>query len=88
MEQLEKEIVAWHTSRFPDATIEEIEEKVAEEVQEFLRADTDKNYWEELADVFITHAAWTHRSSNGEVSLTDIIRLKFKQVVEKYGEKP
>jgi hypothetical protein len=84
MEQLEQEVIAWHRATFPNATEQAVVEKCGEEINEWLETTNSeapaKEYWNEFADVIITHMAYIAKTSNGEVTLADIVRLKFDEV--------
>ena len=81
IEDIEKEVIEWHRATFPNATLGAIEKKIAEELYEFgtvinTEGSKPKDYWNEFADVIITHMAYLAKSSNGEVTLAGIINWK------------
>jgi len=63
MTELEKDIVAWHKKTFPNATIENVVDKIEEEILEyeqelFSSSQSVLRMAEELADVFIVAIRW------------------------------
>jgi NTP pyrophosphatase (non-canonical NTP hydrolase) len=84
MDSIEKDVLEWHRETFPRATLDAIQDKLQEELKEFIEVVKGKekykpvDYWDELADVIIVNMVYVNRSSNGEVTLEDIVRRKLE----------
>ncbi|MFV0626688.1 MAG: hypothetical protein ACK5N8_05005 [Alphaproteobacteria bacterium] len=74
MENLFKQIVAWHLETFPDIVAEKQKEKLDEERQEFAIATTPQEKLDELADVYIVNAGLSRFYP--EESMQNIIQIR------------
>lgn len=66
MEQLEKEIIEWHTATFPLATLESQIMKFREEREEMEEADNYRDYINELCDCYIVALSFSRFGNAGK----------------------
>lgn len=85
IEDIEKEVLAWHRETFPNATTEACYEKLREESQELLEAFTGpESIEDEIADVCIVAISLLNRFG---MSLSGIIKNKLEiNKCRKWGE--
>lgn len=67
MEQLEQEVIEWHTATFPQATLESQILKWQEEFRELKQANNYRSYLLELCDCIIVATAFKRYGEAGEV---------------------
>ena len=67
MQELEQEIIQWHTATFPQATLESQILKWQEEFKELEQANNYRSYLLELCDCIIVATAFKRYGKAGEV---------------------
>lgn len=85
---LTNEIIQWHKQRFPHCSKADVNAKVNEEILEFvgeaIKGGYTDAYWDELADLYITHVVMLSRFHGRRFE--DVVRDKFARVRAKYGD--